>query len=319
MAQAGQRLRVAPETGGLHRVETGPEFRTRLIPPPADLAGLVNTFYVIETDAERIDETLPAFSAQLMLLVRGRIAFTFTDDRTARSSDVTINAPQMRSAACVLEGPLLLVGASLTHAAWQKLANLPADAVHDQLVPAAAILTQQQLASLEAGAADCRDGRIAPEDLCRMLGDVIAAGPFALRADHVAAVEAILAWLASDFDPPLRDLYASIDMSQRQVQRICRRFFGVAPAQVLKRFRALRATILLARPGIDESLRDQLIATYFDQAHLIRDVRRYTGRTPTQWRKSTLARGLLDPEAHGPAGAPLRESANDRAAVHSRL
>lgn len=289
--------------------ESGLQFRTRLIAPRADLSGLVNTFYVIETAAGQFEETLPAFSAQLILMVRGQIGFTFADGSMGRSAEVFVNAPQMRSSACALEGPVVLVGASLTHAGWQKLANLPADIVHDRLIPAPAVLAPENIAALGAAVAGCRAGRLGPDELCGHLGDAIASAPFAPRTDHIAIVDAILRWLASDFDPPLESLYASIGASPRQVQRVSRRYFGVAPAQVLKRFRALRATILLARPEIDDAIRDRLMMTYFDQAHLIRDIRRYTGRTPTQWRKSSLASGLLDPAAHGEAGAPLHTSA----------
>lgn len=273
-----------------------------MIAPSADAAGLVITFYIIETDAGLIEETVPAYSAQIVLTVRGQVTFTYADGSTAQASTVTINAPQMRSADCVLDGPVLQVGASLTHVAWQKLANLPADTVHDQMIPASAILTTDQIAALEAAAAACREGRIAPEELCAQLTAVIAAGPFTPSASHVAVVEAILRWLASGFDPALGDLYAATDVSPRQLQRICRRFFGVAPAQVLKRFRALRAAMVLSQPGISEQLFDELMATYFDQAHLIRDIRRYTGRTPTQLRRRTLGSGLLDPAGHGDAG-----------------
>ncbi len=276
-----------------------------MIAPPVDAVGLVNTFYIIETEAGSIKETVPAYSAQIFLMVRGRVTFAFADGSTAQSSTVTVNAPQMRSADCVLDGPVLQVGASLTHVAWQKLANLPADTVHDQLIPAAAILTTDQLAALEAAAEACREGRIAPEALCAQLTAVIAAGPFTPSPSHVAVVEAILRWLASGLDPALGDLYTATDVSPRQLQRICRRFFGVAPAQVLKRFRALRAAMVLSQPGISEKLFDELMATYFDQAHLIRDIRRYTGRTPTQLRQQTLGSGLLDPAGHGDAGVVL--------------
>ena len=276
-----------------------------MIPPPAESAGLINTFYIIETQGGSIEETVPAYSAQLFVMVRGRVTFTYADGSTAQSSTVTINAPQMRSADSVLDGPVLQVGASLTHVAWQALANLPADKVHDQLIPASAILTAQQIASLEAAAEACREGRITPEALCMCLAEVIGAGPFTPRADHVAAVEAILRWLASGLDPALDDLYAGTDISPRQLQRICRRFFGVAPAQVLKRFRALRAAMVLAQPGISQALFDELMATYFDQAHLIRDIRRYTGRTRTILRRQSLGSGLLDPAGHGDAGVVL--------------
>lgn len=281
------------------------QFRTKLIAPPAALAGLVNTFYIIETEAGQIMETIPAYSAQLIVVARGAFAITYADGRVARTTPVTINAPQLRSAAVAIEGPAVIVGASFTHTSWQAFANLPADEVHDRLIPASAVMTLEQIERLTATAQACADGRIAPEALCAPLGEAIAAAPFPPRADQAATVQAILAWLSSGFDPALDDLYAAVSMSPRQVQRICRRYFGVAPAQVLKRFRALRALILLAQPEIDPSVADALMATYFDQAHLIRDFRRYTGRTPSQWRQWSVARTLLDPAAHGEAGALL--------------
>lgn len=280
-----------------------------MIAPAEDAAALVHTFYTIETDAGPIEEAIPAYSAQLIVMVRGQVHFTFADGSTGTSATVFINAPQMRSARAVLEGPVLQVGASLTHTAWQRLANLPADEVHDRLLPAEAVLSADQIAALEAAATACRDGRITPEDVCKALAEVIAEAPHTPNADHVAVVDAILRWLASGFDPALADLYAAVSVSSRQVQRICRRFFGVAPAQVLKRFRALRAAMLLSQPGISRELHDQLMATYFDQAHLIRDIRRYTGRTPSQFRRQSLAEELLDPAAHGDAGTPLKSAA----------
>ena len=280
-----------------------------MIMPTAEAAGLVNSFYVIETGADPIEEAVPAYAAQLLVVVRGRVRFTFADGTTGTSAPVYINAPQMRSARALLEGPVLQVGASLTHAAWQRLATLPADEVHDRLIPADAVLPADRIAALEAAAAACRAGEIPPDALCDHLTHAIAAGPHHLRDDHVAVVDAILSWLASGFDPSLADLHARVSVSPRQLQRISRRFFGVAPAQVLKRFRALRAGMLLSQPGISPELHDQLMATYFDQAHLIRDIRRYTGRTPTQYRQQSLTRQMFVPEAHGDAGAPLKAAA----------
>ena len=121
------------------------QYRTKMIPPPAGSAGLVNTFYMIETEGGRFEEPVPAYSAQIMLMVRGNLTMTFADGSVGKSATVTINAPQMRSARCVLEGPVLQIGASLTHASWQRLANLPADRVHDQLIPAEKVLTPAQL------------------------------------------------------------------------------------------------------------------------------------------------------------------------------
>ncbi len=287
----------------------GLQFRYQLVAPPPALAAAVNTFYVIETDAERVDEMLPAYSAQLALVVRGQVLLTYAGGSTASLARVALNAPQLRSAACALDGPVTLVGASLTPVGWQSLTNLPADEVHDRPIPAAAVLTGEQIAALEAEMAAPAAGSTAPEDLCAALGAVIAEAPFVPRADHVEVVEAITRWLGSGFDPPLADLHDAVGVSPRQLQRIARRFFGVPPAQALKRHRAIRAAMLLAHPALSETLRLEMMGSYFDQAHLIRDIRRYTGRTPRQLQVPTLARGLFDPHAHGDSAAFLREPA----------
>lgn len=281
-------------------------FHYAMIAPGPQLERWVNTFYVIETKGGQVEETIPAYSAQLLLVIRGQLTVTYADGSVGRSSTITINAPQLRAAPCLMDGPVTLIGASLTPLGWQALGNLPVDEVHDRMVPAGALLTPEQLAMLEGAAAACRAGRLAPADLCAQLGAVVAAAPFALRPDHVAAVEAITCWLGSGFEPPLSDLHGSIAVSPRQLQRIARRFFGVPPAQALKRSRAIRAAMLLANPALPDHMRVEMITTYFDQAHLIRDIRRYTGRTPTQLRGDTLTTGMLDPAGHGDAAAALR-------------
>lgn len=282
------------------------QFQYEMIAPEPLLARWVNIFYVIETEAGRVEETIPAYSAQLLLVIRGQLTISYADGSEGRSATVTINAPQLRAAPCVMDGPVTLIGASLTPLGWQALSNLPVDDVHDRMVPAEALFLPEQLAMLVDAAAACRAGQIAPADLCAQLGAVIALAPFASRPDHVAVVEAITRWLGSGFDPPLSDLHAAVAVSPRQLQRIARCYFGVPPAQVLKRSRAIRAAMLLANPALPDAMRAEMLTTYFDQAHLIRDMRRYTGRTPTQLRAPTIATGLLNPVGHGDAAALLR-------------
>lgn len=282
------------------------QFKLQIIAPPAELAKWVNTFYVIETEEARIGEVVPAYSAQLVVMIRGQLVIERDGDAPLAAGTVACNAPQLGAASCVLEGPAMLVGASFTQLGWQAFANLPADIVHDRLLPPATIFAADEVARIEAMAADCAAGRTSVRELCDGLGTMLAAPRHTLRADHVAVVEAIMRWLGSGLDPALDDLYALVDLSPRQVQRLSRRFFGVPPAQVAKRFRAIRAAMVLANPTLPDALRDEMLASFFDQAHLIHDIRRYTGRTPTQLRGKTLSSGLLDPSGHGDAAGVLR-------------
>jgi AraC-like DNA-binding protein len=282
------------------------QFKLEIIAPPAELAGWINTFYVIETDEARIEEIVPAYSAQLEVMIRGSMSLERDGDQPLRAGRVAFNAPQLGATPCVLEGPAMLLGASFTQLGWQAFANLPADKVHDRLLPADTILRPEEVARLEAMAAECAAGRIDVRDLCAGIGTILAAPRHTIRSDHVAVVEAFMRWLGSGLDPALDDLYAMVDISPRQLQRLSRRFFGVPPAQVAKRFRAIRAAMVLANPALPDALRDEMLASFFDQAHLIHDIRRYTGRTPTQLRGKTLSSGLLDPSGHGDAAGLLR-------------
>jgi AraC-like DNA-binding protein len=300
-------VRVAPYCKGAAQADRAElQFKLDIVAPPAGVAALVNTFYVIETQDARIEEVVPAYSAQLVVMLRGRLIVDRTDDAPVEAGSVAINAPQLGAAHCVLEGPALLIGASLTQIGWQALANLPADKVHDRLLPAETIFSAKQIAALQTAAEKCAAGRLAVHDLCAQIAELLAAPRHTLRPDHVAVVEAIIRWLGSGFDPALDALYSSVDISPRQLQRLSRRFFGVPPAQVLKRFRAIRAAMVLANPALPDALRDEMLASFFDQAHLIHDIRRYTGRTPTQLRGKSLSSGLLDPSGHGDAAGLLR-------------
>ncbi|WP_086618185.1 helix-turn-helix transcriptional regulator [Erythrobacter tepidarius] len=282
------------------------QFELEIIAPPPEAAAPVNTFYVIETQDARIEEIVPAYSAQLVVMIRGRLIFDRPDDAPVAAGRVAINAPQLGIAPCVLEGPALLVGASLTQAGWQAIANLPADIVHDRLLPADTVLSVADIRKLEAMAADCAAGRRTVRDLCAELAAILSVPRYRLRPEHVAVIEVIMRWLGSGFDPSLEELHAMVDISPRQLQRLSRRYFGVPPAQVLKRFRAIRAAMVLANPALPDGLRDEMLASFFDQAHLIHDIRRYTGRTPTQLRGNSLSTGLLDPNGHGDAASLLR-------------
>ncbi|MEM6827346.1 MAG: helix-turn-helix domain-containing protein, partial [Pseudomonadota bacterium] len=128
------------------------------------------------------------------------------------------------------------------------------------------------------------------------------------RADHRAVLRAIEDWLESAFNPPIADLYDRVNLSARQIQRLCRRYYGVPPAQLLKRYRAIRAAMILAQKDPPAQLRDEILVAYFDQAHLIRDVRRYTGFTPKTLSNEPFVQGVLDPDGHGQTGEKLRKS-----------
>ncbi|HEV7233499.1 MAG TPA: helix-turn-helix domain-containing protein, partial [Sphingorhabdus sp.] len=83
-------------------------------------------------------------------------------------------------------------------------------------------------------------------------------------------------------------------LSQRQLERMTKRFYGMAPKKLARKYRALRAAQILAH---GDSLDDAgLGLAFYDQSHLIREVKQFTGLTPGQLRdgQSELTRATMD-------------------------
>ena len=293
MGQGGD---APPERGA-------PPYRYEFRPPPPELARRINTLYVLETEPGRIEEMMPSYSAQLLVFVRGSAQIRYVGGGVGRSQTVTIHAPLM------IHGPALIIGASLTPAGWAALAGIPVDEVHDAILAPGEVLQAEDIARIARAAHACSDGEASPDAVIAALSAVVDAADKGPVEAHVPTLEAIGAWLVSSFNPPLAALHETAGVAPRQLRRVSRRYYGVPPAQLVKRVRAIRSAMLLANPDLPESVREEVLGACFDQAHLIRDIRRFTGRRPRDLQLDGLARSTLDPAAHGPVADPLRARA----------
>ncbi|MEO1968881.1 MAG: helix-turn-helix domain-containing protein [Sphingomonadaceae bacterium] len=80
----------------------------------------------------------------------------------------------------------------------------------------------------------------------------------------------------------LRDFAAAHSVSQRTLERIVRREMGVTPGLALRRARALDMAAVLLGVAIKEE-EPELRLRYFDQSHLIREMRHFFDLTPRQF------------------------------------
>ncbi|MDP3675212.1 MAG: helix-turn-helix domain-containing protein [Novosphingobium sp.] len=82
-------------------------------------------------------------------------------------------------------------------------------------------------------------------------------------------------------EAPIAEFLQGFGVTQRTLQRIVRRDFGMTPKQVLRRARVLdMASQLLGVTAPDET--EALALRFFDQSHLIREFSHYFGMTPQQ-------------------------------------
>ena len=145
---------------------------------------------------------------------------------------------------------------------------------------AAAELTDRtvRLVDVWGGAARAIEARMeeaaSVEEYCRVLAASVPAAEG--RADAVRrAIEEIVV-AAGDVD--LEWVAGQAGMSGRQFRRRCLEESGLAPKQLCRVLRFRRACVLGGR-GLPWGL-VAAEAGYFDQAHLIRDFREFTGATP---------------------------------------
>ncbi|MDY7096498.1 MAG: helix-turn-helix domain-containing protein [Pseudomonadota bacterium] len=294
---------MTDETPSLRKIEW--------VAPSRDLSDFVHSFFISRSEEGPIEDMMPSYSAQIFIFVHGKGQIHYPDREPGRSGNITLAAPMMRAAPMMLEGPCLTIGASLTPSGWAAISGKPADKVHDCTFEADTVIEAEKLRPLEAAIAKCREGSIDARALCTELENTVRSVALepgrAPKDDHRKLLAAIEAWLASEFNPPVQALYDSVELGPRQVQRVCRRYYGVPPAQLLKRYRAIRAAMLLAHEDLPAEYRDEVLGAYFDQAHLIHDIRRYTGRTPKRLPNEPLAQDLLNPDGHGIEGKKLRD------------
>jgi AraC-like DNA-binding protein len=120
----------------------------------------------------------------------------------------------------------------------------------------------------------------------QMLLDAVAAG--ARPADPVH--RAIAAMTRAHGDADVDWLADQAGMSARQFRRRCREEAGLGPKHLARVLRFRRACQLAERG--ESWLRVAVEAGYFDQAHLIRDFREFTGSTPMSVFSNTAGDGI---------------------------
>ncbi|MFN9377016.1 MAG: helix-turn-helix domain-containing protein, partial [Novosphingobium sp.] len=267
-------------SAGAEQVEltASEQIRLEFIPPSEQLRPFVTTFYSLRCDEPEILDCLPAAVGYLTLNLAGSGILHFADGRAEPSHDAMFLTPTTAAVRIALQGPWHMIGAALSPLGWAALTGLHAGDVADRVLPASQVLgaAANNLAARIRSIADGDAARAA------VLADLIGDRLRPVKPRHVQVIDAIANWLSSSFDPPVSILPQQANYSIRQVERLCERYFGVPPKQLARKYRALRVAALLQAPDTSPEQVAALKNLYFDQSHLIRDMRHYLGRTPNR-------------------------------------
>ncbi len=278
-----------------------PAYQFQFVAAPPDLSPYLNSLYIWSTREDRLTDWLPAYSGQMVAFVEGEGRMQFAPGVEHHTSDAFFLAPLLEARSFTVTGPARCLGVSLNFRGWAALTGLAVNEWHDRMFDPEDAIGPDLAHRFAALAPAWRAGAINDEAMLAAMARIVREGLSQLPEQHIKIIDCTLEWLSSSFKPELGDLYRVLPYSERQVQRLVARFFGQSPIRLIRRYRAVRAATLLSLPMLSEELEVEIREAFYDQAHLIKEIRAFTGRTPRRLlpKDGSVVNEMLGPDGYG--------------------
>jgi AraC-like DNA-binding protein len=243
--------------------------------PKEGLTPFVSSFYLFNYRGDSLRELERADRAQFRIMLRGQGRYHFSAGHERSTCPVTIIGPTTAPVEAISDGPLTIFGWGMTPAGWAALMGSEAPKWVDEVLDARQIFGDAVL-ELQKQLTEVPDSKAQ-----FAIGQTAAAEIFAQSESAPAEFTAIVdQWLLGHVDHNIATLMNATGLSSRQLERASTRYYGMPPKKLARKYRALRAAHRLAA---GDSLDDtELGLAFYDQSHLIREVKQFTGLTPGQ-------------------------------------
>lgn len=242
---------------------------------------------------------IPAMDAQILIRRRGTAALKTRAGETIALPDHAFVGPLSGATRLVATRDYLAEGIVLRASGLQlAIGRNSAEAFVDQALDLGDVLSAELLTPLHEtcqAATNHADIWSALEHLIERASEGSWQAP--LRHFHV-----VDGWINGSVNPSVPLLSSALGLSARQAGRIVCATYGFAPKilSMRRRARVAAESLVVGDAGADPSIYD----AFYDQSHLIRDIRRFIGSTPAQLaRGETLAHQAIS--AARQAGASL--------------
>ncbi|KWV91442.1 helix-turn-helix domain-containing protein [Erythrobacter sp. YT30] len=252
------------------------------IAPPAAVSDYITTLYHFRCDEKVIRDIQPSSVGHLSLFARGKGEMYFREGHVDPNPPVAMLTPLANATPFFVDGPMHIMGAALTPLGWAALTGLHAGECGNRLMDAGEILGDEAGAWGERLIAEYLDGSKSGRECALEVGDFIGRIAKPINPRHVDLIRIVNMWLGSSFNPDVNELMEQAAYSERQVQRLVERYFGLPPKDIARKYRALRAAALLSFPSLTPDYEAALGDAFFDQSHMIREINRFVGRTPAR-------------------------------------
>ena len=250
------------------------------------LAPFITTFFIYRSSEKWVRDCQPANTGHMMIFLSGQGQARFANGNVNSSQPISLIGPTNAAMQYVVRGPLTCFGCAFTPVGWRAITNMSASDSCDMFVDSSPILgpesgnVYQQLRALEKASS----ANAAPDEHNRQMLDIICSFLIPRLNNvpdrHIEIIAIVSRWLDQSITPDVEDLYAALPVARRQAQRIIGEYFGCAPKQLMRKYRAVRAAMLLNDPACCDEQAAQVQELFYDQPHMIREIRHFAGRTP---------------------------------------
>lgn len=256
-------------------------FELQYFPPDPDLAEMISSFYIVRIDMSLFDECERADRPQFRIMSVAEGEYIFADGHSFPAKRATIIGPTSGSVRAIGKGPLRIYGFGMMPAGWATLMGDHADKLTDRAIDAADLFGGWVDEVVEAliQAQDTAERLVIFNNFAREI----------LKKNEPAPVwftRTVDKWLTDSVSPQIPDLVEATGMSIRSVERMTKHYYGLSPRMLARKYRAVRAASALARGECLDAA--QLGDAFYDQSHLIREMKRFAGATPGQLARPTL-------------------------------
>jgi AraC-like DNA-binding protein len=243
--------------------------------PDERLAAFVSSFYRFDYEGNALRELERADRAQFRIQLRGCGCYHFHAGHERPTFPITIIGPTSAPVEAIASEPQTILGWGMTPAGWAALMGKDAANWTDEAFDARTIFGDALMElRIQLAATDDAKAQFA---LMQAAAFKIFAKSDRAPFEFTAIVDR---WLLTDMEHDIEALGAATGLSPRQLERMTTRYYGMPPKKLARKYRALRAAHKLAA---GDSLDDtELGLAFYDQSHLIREVKQFTGLTPTQ-------------------------------------
>jgi len=264
----------------------------RYYAPPTDLADYVGTAYLFTAIREQVSDITRADMGQVRFMLSGGPGdYQFATGAVAATPDICLIGPTSGATRFCVAGPVQVFGFSLLPLGWQAFIDHDASNCADGIADLAQ--RRPDMVPLFHDLRRLNDPQAALDLLWDRLRQMKKAEVSCVDRHFVEAADA---WLADERSPRVELLLAQTGLSSRQAARLANRLYGAPPKYLARKYRALRCAAQIA---IDHRSWQEMCGdgTFYDQSHLIREIKHFIGITPTQLRtEPTLVHRLSLPQ-----------------------